>query len=83
MMVGEILWVVDHKQPTPSTNNAVCSLNTDNVGFQPPLKGGGDRLAQRGWVGWSYTQTCIGGDQKGDSNLIRGWKWEWHDISGI
>jgi hypothetical protein len=47
-------------------------LNTDNVGFQPPLKGGGDRLAQRGWVGWSYTQTCIGGDQKGDSNLIRG-----------
>jgi hypothetical protein len=48
MMVGEIHWVVDHKQPTPSTNNAVCSLNSDNVGFQPPLKGGGGQASQKG-----------------------------------
>jgi hypothetical protein len=47
MTVGEILWVVDHKQPTPSTNNAVCFLNTDDVGFQPPLKGGG-QASQKG-----------------------------------
>jgi hypothetical protein len=37
MTVREILWVIDHKRLTPSTNNAVCSLNTEDVGFQPPF----------------------------------------------
>ena len=80
--------MVDHKQPTPSTNNAVCFLNTDDVGFQPPLKGGG-QASQKG-LGRVviYSDLRRGRPEGGQSYATGGegggvGRWERHAITGI